>query len=83
MSVVAEDGSACLAHQEVQARLKAFPILQTMSDLHLRSLASNVRVLRRPPGDLILRKDESGEEFFLLDRGRIGVLKEDEEERKT
>jgi CRP-like cAMP-binding protein len=82
MSVVAEDGSACLAHQEVQARLKAFPILQTMSDFHLRSLASKVRVLRRSPGDLILRKDESGEEFFLLDRGRIGVLKEDEEERR-
>lgn len=73
----AEDGRGRvldLNEDQIVDRLRAFPLLASLSDAFFSRLARQVSVRRHEPGDLILRKGETGREFFLLDRGKIGIL---------
>ena len=72
-------GALQLSPADVIARLRAFPILATLSGSSFDMLAKQVTVRRCEPGELVLRRGEEGQEFFLLDRGRIGVLEAEEE----
>lgn len=65
-----------LDEAQVIDRLRAFPLLTSLSDAFFARLARQVSVRRYAPGELVLRKGEQANEFFLLDRGKIGVLAE-------
>jgi len=71
---LSKDGIVVMGKDELVKRLRCFPILQNLRDFHINELASKVQVKRHNPGDYILRKDELGEDFYLLDRGKIGIL---------
>ena len=73
----ASDTTAILDPEEILTRLRAFPILQSLQDYLLVDVASKITVKRHNPGDYVLRKDDAGEEFYLLDRGRIGILRDE------
>ena len=68
------DGTVDLGTDELLKRLRAFPILTGLPEYQLIDLASKITVKRHNPGELIVRKNDLGEEFYLLDRGRIGIL---------
>jgi CRP-like cAMP-binding protein len=72
-----DTGTVLLEPAELLRRLRGFPILQNLQDFHLQNVAKNIRVLRYSPGDLVAAKGDVGNEFFLLDRGRIGILQDE------
>ncbi len=57
------------------ADLKSFPLLRSLSDEELGSLAEVMQERSFPAGTEILREGEAGDELFLLLNGSVDVLK--------
>jgi ATP-binding cassette subfamily B protein len=66
-------------HVDVDAaRLKAFPILETLDDATLEQLAPFFTTETFPAGREIVRQNDSGDRFYIIARGKVEVWRTEE-----
>jgi CRP-like cAMP-binding protein len=55
--------------------LKAIPLLSGLSDQDLELLRPGIKVLRKGPGEVVLREGDAAERLFVLVNGEVQVVK--------
>jgi CRP/FNR family transcriptional regulator, cyclic AMP receptor protein len=67
--------SASEPTEDIVARLRAVPVFQTLSAEQLASLAAQMATHRLRAGETLVAEGETGDEMFVLLRGRVRIAK--------
>ena len=59
---------------EAHQVLKSLTILRTIPDDIIKELIRKLQVIHFDAGDIIIRQDEPGDQFFIIKSGKVGVV---------